>query len=684
MNSITPAIDAFVASGTCAVLISLLVITMRNRKMTVRPRSNSYYASPVRQTGRPGLNDMAAHAMHHQPSPNLPSGLLARNGFNHVPPKREKTMDRETFGNKLVAPLNFQVAGFSSGIPLEANTFSQEAPQSIAPNESLPQAVPPPAIVENLSHPTAEERIVDVEVRPAQEMKAAAESNLGDESGRGLDLFTQNSEGEPAKVEVKTSAICVWDGERHGARVPNGLSHDSFMPAAMSAATEIAPMPESRTDAPVEEDAEPPKNMDVPEEFAGVELEAPRTLPLTVAEAKSAEPTLLSFHGLKQQPFDVTPDPSYLYFSPSHREALTSISEGIENFRGFMTLVAEPGMGKTTLLNKLMEELSDSARVVFLFQTQCNSNELLAFILNELEVDHAGMDVVAMHRALNQVLLEEMLRGRRFVLIVDEGQNLQDSVLETIRLLSDFETAHSKLIQIVLAGQPQLVDTLMRPNLVQLRQRIAVLSSLKALNAAETSEYVEFRLRAAGWNGQQLFTPDALQAIAELSGGVPRTINNLCFNALLKAFTRRQDIIDAGIVKEVGGKLQLDALARRPEKVAVPQTPAQHIDRSGAAQIVRALSAALGAAARPNAEAEPGAKRKSNPGVVVTGKLIEKISCQSWSKKHEYRLDVSFERDPIPGISVADRHYCCNFYIGEEEAATLQVGKPIRIRIEQD
>ena len=183
---------------------------------------------------------------------------------------------------------------------------------------------------------------------------------------------------------------------------------------------------------------------------------------------------MLEFYKLQQQPFDVTPDPAYLYSSPTHRDALNSLKQGIDNFRGFMLLVAEPGMGKTTVLHKLMEELTDSARVVFLFQTQCSSRELLCFILNELEVDHTGMDVVAMHRALNQALLEEMLRGRRFVLIVDEAQNLQEPVLETIRLLSDFETTHSKLIQIVLAGQPQIAETLMRPSLVQLRQRISV------------------------------------------------------------------------------------------------------------------------------------------------------------------------------------------------------------------
>ena len=532
--------------------------------------------------------------------------------------------------------------------------------------------------------------MMDMEVRAPEEM-SLVESCQRDEIGHPRDLRMQGLEEERAGVEVMTSALCLWQGERGGASVLDDPRHELFEPAAMYVPRELPPMREVRNYLALDEEAEATGNFERVEEFGGPELEAPQTPLHAAAEAKSAAPNLLSFHGLKQQPFDVTPDPAFLYSSASHREALDSIAEGIENFRGFMTLVAEPGMGKTTLLNKLMDEVSASARVVFLFQTQCTSNELLAFILNELEVDHAGMDVVAMHRALNQVLLEEMLRGRRFVLIVDEGQNLQDSVLETIRLLSDFETAHSKLIQIVLAGQPQMVDTLLRPNLVQLRQRIAVLSSLKALTAVETSAYVEHRLRAAGWKGESLFTPDALQVIAEQSGGVPRTINNLCFNALLKAFTRGQHMIDAEIVKEVSGKLKLEALARRPEKVEVAPAPppvpapAPQIDNSGAAQIVRALTAALTAAAKPAREPESiTAQSKAKPGVVVTGKLVEKISAQSWSKKHEYRLDVSFERDPITGVSVADRHYCCNFYVGEAEAAGLQVGKPIRIRIEQD
>jgi len=294
-----------------------------------------------------------------------------------------------------------------------------------------------------------------------------------------------------------------------------------------------------------------------------------------------------------------------------------------------------------------------------------------------LEVDHAGMDVVAMHRALNQALLEEMLRGRRFVLIVDEAQNLQEPVLETIRLLSDFETTHSKLIQIILAGQPQLADTLMKPGLVQLRQRIAVLSSLKLLSGGQTAEYVEHRLRASGWAGSTLFTRDALAQIAESSEGVPRRINNLCFNALLEGFHRGLDVIGADVVNHVAEKLNLESLVRRPQVDAAPRQPTTApagapAERNGAAQLARALAAAINAEARPK------------PEVVLTGNLTEKVRSQSWSKRPEYRIMVTLERDPVTGAPIADRYYCCSIYMDEPQAAGLKTGKPVRIKIEQD
>ncbi len=348
-------------------------------------------------------------------------------------------------------------------------------------------------------------------------------------------------------------------------------------------------------------------------------------------------------------------------------------------------LVAEPGMGKTTLLNKLMEELSDTARVVFLFQTQCTSRELLCYILNELEVDHTGMDAVAMHRALNQALLEEMLRGRRFVLIVDEAQNLQEPVLETIRLLSDFETTHSKLIQIVLAGQPQLAQTLMKDNLVQLRQRIAVLANLQALTPAETAAYIEHRLRASGWNDKIIFSSDALDQIAESSGGVPRRINNLCFNALLEAFRRKLEFVDADIVRTVAEKLSVESLLRKPQVEPISHLSAGAMDALGTSQLARALASALNPEAQPaESSSETSIDPKAKPDVVLKGNLTEKVKSQGWSKHHEYRILVTLERDPVSGLPIADRYYCCSIYMDEAQAAGLNPGKPVRIKIEQD
>jgi general secretion pathway protein A len=665
-----------------------------------RPRSKSFYFTRAPLPRQNEWRREPAQAFRHQSIPNQPSVLLARNGFNFNSPKKEKDMEREPFNNRLAVPLNFLAMNISSGIPMESMPFIQDETSAIGPIEVPGHAQPPEIIEENIPSKVSEGselhiQTLDNDGGAPVETEIAANLSTLDTPERQLQMFTMNSDSERVGREFETPALWSWESEVPAAIIPEVVNYVEHAPDMASATVHLAPEvvePLSAQVLAAAEIIEQEKYRDVAElDAAGESGAAPEKsimLPAAAAEKITAPPTLLSFHGLRQQPFDVTPDPSYLYFSASHREALTSISEGVENFRGFMALIAEPGMGKTTLLNKLMEELSATARVVFLFQTQCTSSELLAFFLNELEVDHTGMDVVAMHRALNQVLLEEMLRGRRFVLIVDEAQNLQDSVLETIRLLSDFETAHSKLIQIVLAGQPQLADTLLRPSLVQLRQRIAILSSLQALGDVETTEYIEHRLRAAGWSGQLIFTPEALELIAELSGGVPRTINNLCFNALHRAFKRRQEIIDSGIVKEVSGKLHLEGIARRSEKItALPvsaPSPAEHYERNGAAELAQAISEAIAAAVRPTPEPESAAKPQAKPGVIVTGKLIEKINAQSWSKKHEYRIDVSFERDPITGIPVADRHYCCNFYIGEEEAASLQVGKPIRIRIEQE
>jgi general secretion pathway protein A len=269
----------------------------------------------------------------------------------------------------------------------------------------------------------------------------------------------------------------------------------------------------------------------------------------------------LDFYGLREEPFGVTPDPRFLYLSSEHREALASIYYGIEAGRGFMALIAVPGMGKTTLLFHLLERFRSSARTAFLFQTQCNSREFMRFLLTELGCGSGnGQDPVAMHDEFNRLLLQEARTGRRCILIVDEAPNLDPAVLETIRLLSDFETPRAKLLQIVLAGQPELADKLARPSLAQLRQRISLIGRLSALPAQEIRNYMEHRMKVAGASAGQIFTEDACAAIADLSLGIPRNINNLCFNALSLGFALREKTITAGLVREVAADFDLSKL----------------------------------------------------------------------------------------------------------------------------
>ena len=269
----------------------------------------------------------------------------------------------------------------------------------------------------------------------------------------------------------------------------------------------------------------------------------------------------LGCYHLREQPFGVTPDPRYLYLSAGHRQALASLIYGIETGRGFLSLIAEPGMGKTTILFQVLKRFySHSA---FLFQTQCNSREFLCYLLQDLGLENHDRDIVQMHSELNDFLYRESKAGNPVVVVIDESQNLSDRVMETVRLLSDFEAPEKKLLQIVLAGQPGLARRLSHPGLAQLRQRISIQARLEPLSAAEVAGYISHRLQVAGYRGSGLFTPDAIQLIARLSGGVPRIINNLCFNALSMGGAMRREKIGSEVVQEVAKELSLDAKAAR-------------------------------------------------------------------------------------------------------------------------
>jgi general secretion pathway protein A len=291
----------------------------------------------------------------------------------------------------------------------------------------------------------------------------------------------------------------------------------------------------------------------------------------------------LDFYGLREQPFGVTPDPRFLYLSPTHREALASMFYGIDAERGFLALIAKPGMGKTNLLFHLLQQFRSKARTAFVFQTQCTSREFMRFLLLELGCEVNGEpDLVTMHEQFNRCLLQEAQAGRRFIVVVDEAQNLEPSVLETVRLLSDFETPQAKLLQIVLSGQPELADKLARPSLRQLRQRVSLLSTLAPLPPEEVARYMNHRMRAAGRADGLPFTGAAVKMIADMSEGIPRNINNICFNALSLGCSLRHRTVDIDVLRQVASDFDLSALRSDPgirnfdlERVTGPMAPAE-------------------------------------------------------------------------------------------------------------
>lgn len=310
------------------------------------------------------------------------------------------------------------------------------------------------------------------------------------------------------------------------------------------------------------------------------------------AEVQELGPTVeqrfLEHFGLSEQPFGVTPDPRFLYLGPKHRQALAALNYGTELNRGFLTLIGQPGLGKTSLLFNYLEGLRNKARTVFLFRTDCDARELMSYILADLGLDATGKDLPEMHSILNQVLTEEMRVGRRFVLVIDEAQNLTEKVLESVRLLSNFETPWMKLMQIVLAGQPQLSEHLANPSMAQLQQRISLAIQIEPLSSEEVSAYVDHRLWVANYQGSSLFSVGARALLAEYSEGIPRKINNICFCAMSLAWATKQKTIDRDMMREVLTNMNLapsSAKTDLPEKTE--EAPKRSVVQSVRPPVVR-------------------------------------------------------------------------------------------------
>jgi general secretion pathway protein A len=261
------------------------------------------------------------------------------------------------------------------------------------------------------------------------------------------------------------------------------------------------------------------------------------------------------FFGLTEKPFALVPDTRYLFLSESHREALAHVLYGIREGEGFIEVVGQVGTGKTTLCRTLLERVENDVEVGFIFNPSSSEVELLAAINREFGIPASAETRTELIDELNRFLLRRRASGRRVLLVIDEAQNLTPAVLEQIRLLSNLETERGKLLQILLLGQPELDGHLARSDLRQLRQRISVRWELRPLNRAETEAYVEHRLRIAGAQDLDLFTPGAMSALYRASGGVPRLVNSIADRALLMSYSDGRQEIEARFVRRAAREL---------------------------------------------------------------------------------------------------------------------------------
>jgi general secretion pathway protein A len=273
-----------------------------------------------------------------------------------------------------------------------------------------------------------------------------------------------------------------------------------------------------------------------------------------------------NFYGFSERPFEVTPDPKFLYSSPVHREVLASLIYGIRERRGFIAVVGEAGTGKTTLLRSLLDRLEEEVKVAFVFNTDVTFDEMLQMVLMDLGL--AGekerlTKAEAIHR-LNELAIRQLSRGGNLVIIVDEAQDLDRRCMENLRLLSNLETSKNKLIQIILSGQPELEEKLKQHDLRQLSQRINLRGYILPLDEKETYEYIRHRLKIAQYKGAALFSREAEKLIWQYSGGIPRKVNTVCDNALLIGYALKDRKIKEDKVREVIDDLTRDRFIETP------------------------------------------------------------------------------------------------------------------------
>lgn len=283
----------------------------------------------------------------------------------------------------------------------------------------------------------------------------------------------------------------------------------------------------------------------------------------------------LTHYGLVRAPFEMTPDPAMLYLGEAHREGLATLVYAVRARKGFVLLTGEVGTGKTTLVHALLSQLDPDTASAFIFNPRLEPLDFFHMLFDELHIDepcHTKADYLL---TLNHWLIDRLAKNQTTVLIVDEAQNLSPEMLEEIRLLSNLETPASKLLQIMLVGQPELAEMLARPELRQLRQRIVLRHQLRPFDESELAEYVAGRLSLAGYTGSGLFERKALRELHAVTGGIPRLVNVVCDGALLQGYAKDRTTIGRDLIEEVAKELQLASRAgEAPEPVAPAQTGA--------------------------------------------------------------------------------------------------------------
>jgi len=295
------------------------------------------------------------------------------------------------------------------------------------------------------------------------------------------------------------------------------------------------------------------------------------------------------FYGLRANPFNVNPDPRYLFLTRHTEEALACLTYGIQSRKGFVLLTGEVGTGKTTLINKLLEWLRlQQVATAFVFNSRLNTTQFLDYMMADFGIPCDSKAKSQILLRLYNWLLDRYRTGETAVLIVDEAQNLTDEVLEEIRMLTNLETFTEKLLQIVLVGQPELEHKLKQPQLRQLRQRLSLRAKTHPLTLEETKAYIQERLRIAGSNGQQIFDAESVVAIHRYSSGIPRVINLLCEHCLVSAFVDQQKTVGAPVVEIVARDFDLDDSAAAGAMTTSP--PAANPEKLDLVETLRSLA----------------------------------------------------------------------------------------------